>query len=366
MVRFASGGGENPGEETLAWDFRPPPQASLQLWTMKIRSSAVAVFLLGLSAGTLFGGVELISVEKIWDRAPHSAFTDLVRHRGRWFCTFREGAGHIPVIREGKQIDGVIRVLSSPDGREWTSAALLSEDGIDLRDPHFAVMPDGRLMLVAGGSRYAAGKYVGRQPRVAFSADGVRWSAPQAIMEDGDWLWRVLWHKGQAFGINKRVPGRNNPAQPKRGFLVRSTDGIHWTNVVELEVPGIDEAALVIDAHDEMMVLARRGADNNHGWFGRSRPPYTRWTWQDCGEQVGGPNLILIPGKGLWAGTRSADRRTCLAAMIDGRCEPKLFLPSGGDNSYPGFWWQENQLWISYYSSHEGKTSIYLAKVRIN
>ncbi|MDE2928901.1 MAG: hypothetical protein OXT71_21155 [Acidobacteriota bacterium] len=26
---------------------------------------------------------EIISVRKIWDRAPHSAFTDLVRHQGK-------------------------------------------------------------------------------------------------------------------------------------------------------------------------------------------------------------------------------------------------------------------------------------------
>jgi hypothetical protein len=27
--------------------------------------------------------------------------------------------------------------------------------------------------------------------------------------------------------------------------------------------------------------------------------------------------------------------------------------------------WHEDLLWISYYSSHEGKTSIYLAKVKV-
>ena len=37
----------------------------------------------------------------------------------------------------------------------------------------------------------------------------------------------------------------------------------------------------------------------------------------------------------------------------------------GGDTSYAGLVWREDLLWISYYSSHEGKTSIYLAKVSI-
>jgi hypothetical protein len=42
-----------------------------------------------------------------------------------------------------------------------------------------------------------------------------------------------------------------------------------------------------------------------------------------------------------------------------------LRLPSGGDTSYPGLVWHNDMLYISYYSSHEGKTCIYLAKVKV-
>ena len=35
-----------------------------------------------------------------------------------------------------------------------------------------------------------------------------------------------------------------------------------------------------------------------------------------------------------------------------------LRLPSGGDSSYADLVWHDQMLWISYYSSHEGKTSI--------
>jgi len=45
---------------------------------------------------------------------------------------------------------------------------------------------------------------------------------------------------------------------------------------------------------------------------------------------------------------------------------PALTLPSSGDNSYPGFVWHDNSLWMLYYSSHEGKTGIYLAKIRLH
>ena len=39
--------------------------------------------------------------------------------------------------------------------------------------------------------------------------------------------------------------------------------------------------------------------------------------------------------------------------------EPLLTLPSGGDTSYPGLVWHDGLLWVSYYSSHEGKAAIY-------
>ena len=55
-----------------------------------------------------------------------------------------------------------------------------------------------------------------------------------------------------------------------------------------------------------------------------------------------------------------------LAHMTRNSYDPVLHLPSGGDCSYPGMVWHDGLLWMSYYSSHEGKTSIYLAKVRLN
>jgi hypothetical protein len=54
----------------------------------------------------------------------------------------------------------------------------------------------------------------------------------------------------------------------------------------------------------------------------------------------------------------------CRLDVEQGKLTPLVTLPSGGDTSYAGLVWHENELWISYYSSHEGKTSIYLARVR--
>src|SRR5512144_916906 len=71
---------------------------------------------------------ELISVAKIWDAGKHNAFTDLIRWHDKWYCTFREADAHVGG-------DGALRVLVSADGDKWESAALVTEKGIDLRDP---------------------------------------------------------------------------------------------------------------------------------------------------------------------------------------------------------------------------------------
>jgi hypothetical protein len=50
-----------------------------------------------------------------------------------------------------------------------------------------------------------------------------------------------------------------------------------------------------------------------------------------------------------------------------------LALPSGGDTSYAGLVWQQDRLWVSYYSSHEpgpgddagNMTAVYLARVAL-
>ena len=101
----------------------------------------------------------LVKLRRIWDKGPHNAFTDLIRFKDRWYCVFREAEGH------GSQ-DGVLRVITSSDGAEWESAAVIRltlQDlndlhpmvppegaGMDLRDPKLCLTPDGRLMLNAG------------------------------------------------------------------------------------------------------------------------------------------------------------------------------------------------------------------------
>lgn len=296
------------------------------------------------------------SVEKIWDRGEHNAFTDLVRFRERWWCTFREGTAHAVDL-------GKVRVIVSLLGSKWHSAVLLAKRDVDFRDPKLSVMPDGRLMLVMGGIVYDSNwVYQTRAPYVSFSKKGHAWSTPTKVLAEDHWLWRVTWYKGVGYSVSKLGDGRD----PRRVMLYKTTDGLNWEWVTEFRnIPAWPNEATVRFLDDnEMVVLLRR---NKTAWIGTSPPPYTSWKWTDTGHRTGGPNFIRVSDGSLWAGGRQYGQsaKTVLARMTRDRYEPVLSLPSGGDCSYPGMVWHENRLWMSYYSSHEGRSSIYLAKIRL-
>src|SRR6187397_370910 len=106
----------------------------------RTRNLFIALTFLALTgaAPALAEAPKLISVTKIWDKGPHNAFTDLIRWRDKWYCTFREADAHVGG-------DGKLRVLESADGTAWKPVGLVEEAGIDLRDPHLSITPDDRL-----------------------------------------------------------------------------------------------------------------------------------------------------------------------------------------------------------------------------
>jgi hypothetical protein len=320
----------------------------------------------GFNAGLIFGesGSELklvALVEKIWDHAPHNAFTDLIRFHKHWYCVCREGTGHASGA-------GTIRVLVSEDGKKWSSAALLEKKGVDLRDPHLSITPDGRLMIVGGAAEPPS-----RDPVrdhfsfVSFSKDGSNWTAPKRVGKSWQWLWRVTWHKGTAYGVaycwDPKIPAKNH------AILYKSSDGLKYEQVSKFAIPNPTEATLAFDG-DTMLCLQRRDGKPNTAMLGKSSPPYTDWTWQDLGMYFGGPNFIKAPDGTWWAAGRlikkgKAQTALCRLDVKAGKLLPVLTLPSGGDTSYPGLVWHDDTLWVSYYSAHQGKTSIYLARVQI-
>ena len=309
---------------------------------------------------------ELVSVKKIWDQAPHNAFTDLVRWKDQFYCAFREGRSHVSA-------DGHIRVLCSKDANEWSSTSSIALDGYDLRDAHLSVAPDNRLMLLGGAApRKTDGQNAPTGSFAAFSQDGTEWTKPQIVSEPGRWLWCGTWHEGKVYGVSYPA-GKGSPDLD----LLVSTDGLTYKPLVP-KLYGMgwpNETTLRFDRDGVCYALVRRDKRGDQPYsavLGISRGDYTQWQWHDLGSEFnafGGPNFIQLPtGDWLAAGRMHQDAAhtaLCYLDLASHTMTKLLKFPSGGDTSYPGLVWHNDLLYVSYYSSHEGKTSIYLAKVRI-
>lgn len=305
-----------------------------------------------LLASVLAAEPSLIEVRKIWDAAPHNAFTDLIRYKGEFFCVFREGSAHVSP-------DGKLRVLVSKNGLDWTSAALLADAKGDLRDAKITVTPDNRLML-SGASALHQPAAATHQSYVWFSKNGRSWSEAQAVGDPNYWLWRITWNKKMAYGF-----GYNRKALRFYG----SSDGVKFETVADEPAPRDypNEHAMHFRKDGTAVALLRR--DPGNGLAGTSKSPYKDWEWRDLGMRIGGPQILALPDGRYVAAVRlhTPKVRTALAWFDPDAAKLTEFLslPSGGDTSYPGLVWHDKTLWVSYYSSHEGKTSIYLARVKL-
>ena len=302
--------------------------------------------------------MRIADVRKIWDRAPHNAFTDLIRFHDQWYCAFREGEGHV-------SDDGKLRVIGSVDGEQWASIALMAWEGGDVRDAKLSVTADGRLML-NGAVRFLEPVDGNTHQSVTWlSADGASWSDPYACPSGlGTWRWSATWHDGvgYSFGYSGKDEG---------GCLYRTLDGKTWEVVKDDAFPDAEsygnETSLVFLDDDTAYCLLRRDRGNNHAQLGVSHPPYTEWHWQDLGMRAGGPKMIQLNDGRMLATVRLYDEKVrtslCWVDPEEGAMAECLALPSGGDTSYAGMVEYDGLVWISYYSSHEAKTSVYLAKV---
>lgn len=300
---------------------------------------------------------ELLSVYKIWDQAQHNAFTDLIRYDDKWLCAFREGKGHV-------SDDGMIRIIASKDAVNWDSWAHLQMVGVDLRDPKICITPEGKLMLTTAGA-YRDQKPVLHESFSWMTRDGNNWEGPFRIGEKNMWLWRVTWQKGTAYSVGYETDGE------KFVRLYQSKDGKNFQPLVhKLFADGYpNETGFEFLPDDTALCLLRRDGGKASGQLGTAKAPYTDWKWKDLGVKIGGPTLLRLPEGKMVAGVRLYDGKVRTALVeIDanaGKLIELLALPSAGDSSYPGLVWHEGKLFMSYYSSHEGKTAIFLATVKL-
>lgn len=315
---------------------------------------------MGIALWAAAADPQLIEVRKIWDGAPHNAFTDLEFYRGEWFCVFREASTHMSA-------DGRLRIIRSWDGRAWTTAALIEDPRGDLRDAKLAINERGELTLVGAVAYQPPGAHR-HQSLVWFSRNGRDWSKARDVADPDYWLWRVTFTKGLGLGIGYTT---NLPAPERSVRLYATRDaGRTFTTFVDKLEPREypNESAIRFRRDGTAVCLLRR--DPGNGFVGIARAPYTEWKWRELDRRIGGPNMIEMPDGRWLAAVRLHEGKVTQTglAWVDpeqGTVKEFLRLPSGGDNSYAGLVIRKGELWVSYYSSHEGKTSIYLARLKL-
>ena len=120
--------------------------------------------------------------------------------------------------------------------------------------------------------------------------------------------------------------------------MLESDDGLIWRKKAVFQETAGDETAFLFESDGSLVAIGRRGGANAQ--LLKSRPPYVDWQRQDIGRYVGGPLIAKWEGHYLVGGRNpTTDRgpKTSLCWLSDDRLHEFAELPSGGDNSYPGF-----------------------------
>lgn len=301
--------------------------------------------------------VDYLSV--IWDKAPHCAFTDLVEYEGRYYCCFREGWDHIP---KSSTEYGRIRILVSLDGTTWSSAAYIDYPDYDIRDPKLCVTTDNRLMLSFGCASILNNSYGFNRTMVSFfssiAQDGsLVFTSPIPVTIDKKpqlsslFLWRVVWRKGNAYGI-AYMTGQG-------AYLIESQDGINYNVISRLNFdPECNEADMEFLPNNDLMVVIR--SNLGKGYLATSSYPYKQWSSNQLNYRLHCPEIISLRNRQFVAGRGLSG---ISLYFIDGQNLKEIYtFPAKGDYGYPGLVEVNGQLWMSFYRSNK----IYFSKIKIS
>jgi len=323
--------------------------------------------------------VVVSSVRRVFHNGEHNAFTDLCRFRGQLYLTFRSCPdGHMV-----HSTSSIIVLRSHDEGANWEQVNRFSVKNRDTRDPHFLVFRD-RLFVYTGTwysgqgtlkrEDYDLNKHLGF---AAWSDNGTNWNGP-VLLEGtfGHYIWRAASFGGKAYLCARRKPGfeigPRGEGEKIQSLMLESDDGLVWRKRAFFQETAGDETAFLFQKDGAVLAVMRHGGGKNAQLL-RAKPPYTRWERRDLGRPIGGPLLAKWGDRFIVGGRNTtADKgpKTCLYWLIGDELKEFAELPSGGDNSYPGFVeLSPTRALVSYYSSHErdasGKviTAIYLAEL---
>ncbi|MDP7302550.1 MAG: hypothetical protein QGG09_05580 [Pirellulaceae bacterium] len=324
--------------------------------------------------------VNVSNIRRVFHNGEHNAFTDLARFRDSYYLTFRS-------CPDGHMVHPTasVIILTSRDGRGWEHVHRFRVPLRDTRDPHFLVFRD-QLFVYTGTwysgkttiptADYDMNKHLGF---AVWSPDGRQWEGPRQLEGTfGHYVWRattfgdkayLCGRRKQDFAIAPRGEGPN-----VESVMLESDDGLIWRTRAFFQETRGDETAFQFEADGTVLAIGRRGSDKAQ-WL-RSAPPYTKWDRRGLDRYIGGPLLVRWGDRTVVGGRKTHDgkgAKTSMCWLVGDQLHEFAELPSGGDNSYPGFVaLSPRRAIMSWYSSHEKDdtgqtiTAIYMADLEIS
>ena len=327
------------------------------------RALVIALSLISPLAAAEPPSVAVTNIRRVFHNGEHNAFTDLIRFRGQLYLCFRSCPdGHMV-----NNTASVIILRSNDEGASWTQVHRFRVKERDTRDPHFLVFHD-RLFVYTGTWWSGPGKI---EPKdydmnkmlgfAVSSSDGTVWSEPTMLEGTfGLYIWRAATYGGKAFLCGRRKPGYDIGPKGEGGrvqsLMLESDDGLVWMKRACFNETNGDETAFLFEQDGSVLAIGRNGS-GKEAFLIHSTPPYADWNRQPLDRAIGGPLVAKWGGHVLVGGrhtTKEKGAKTSLCWLVGESLLEFAELPSGGDNSYPGFIeLSPARGLISWYSSHE-------------
>lgn len=297
--------------------------------------------------------VKPLEVRKVFANGKHNAFTAMRRFKGDLWLAFRSGENHNSATAD-------VLVLRSNDGKDWQQAYKFDATKDD-RDPQM-VVTEQRLYLYCPAMN---GKECNTW--LAFTDDGKTWSAPRKIYEPQFILWKPCVHDG-VFYAAAHKKDESSGGKGREVHFVKSADGINWEKVSTIRAGNWEsETTLFFDGKHHATAFLRQKYGNPQAQILEADPPYATWSARPADvSHFSGHSVHTFRGVTYLLSRTVGPKREYGASIYTfdgGRLTRYCDLPAGGDCAYLEAVEDGSNMLVSYYSSHEGSTNIYLAVV---
>jgi len=291
------------------------------------------------------------SVVRLVADGKHNAFTALIQWKESYWLAFRKAPSHA-------YGEADIIVMNSTDTKNWKTVLTLNILPDD-RDPQFVATKDRLFLYTPCLLRSKCTSFV------SHTDDGKNWSKPQKVYEERYILWKPIVHEGTFWATAHHKAEGKDGGKIRDVHLIRSKDGIEWEKVSTIRAGNWEsETTIHFQPSGEIIAFLRQKYGGG-GSFMEAKPPYTHWSERPSNVHLSGHAAYEFDGV-TYLFSRSYKGRSAGTTLYtyDGKkLVPYCEFPSGGDCSYPAAVRIGDEMLVSYYSTHEGTTDIYLARV---